>query len=259
MNSNLQESTIIIPNKWYDDLNISNEELTVLILLYRNYIYYYSISLCNIEMLCDYMYINSNSNKRIVKTLMDVLFSLKDKKIIIDFYDLRYNIISVDDIINKNYLFYVELPPTPVNDYLIIKNKEIDNIFNYLSSSNLGKFSLIRYFIACRRAINNQNNFGYLTQGKLKQLVTDSRTIQRYNKILQDELCLIRYNNDYWTKEKHYCTTFIGLYDDKKNFDFQVKCEAEVQNLIYTDKTKSNFKRSKTQKLNNKTSNSLNY
>ena len=35
MNSNLQESTIIIPNKWYDDLNISNEELTVLILLYR--------------------------------------------------------------------------------------------------------------------------------------------------------------------------------------------------------------------------------
>jgi len=251
MNSNLQESTIIIPNTWYDNLNISNEELTVLILLYRNYIYYYSISLCSIEMLCNYMCINSNSNKRIVKTLMDVLFSLKDKKIIIDFYDLRYNIISVDDIINKNYLFYVELPPTPVNDYLIIKNKEIDNIFNYLSSSNLGKFSLIRYFIACRRAINNQNNFGYLTQGKLKQLVTDSRTIQRYNKILQDELHLIRYNNDFWTKKKHYCTTFIGLYDDKKNFNNQVKCEVEVQGLVYTDKIQSNLQRSETQKNNN--------
>jgi hypothetical protein len=253
MNNNLQETTtIIIPNKWYDDLNISNEELTILILLYRNNIYYHSISLCNMEMLCNYMHINSNSNKRIIRTLIDTIISLHKKKLIMDFYDLRYNIISTDTIVNKNYLFYVGLPPTPTKDFLVIKNKEIDSIFNYLNNSNLGKFSLIRYFVACRRATNNKQNFGYLTQGKLKQLVNDSRTIQRYNKILQDELHLIRYNNNFWTKDKHYCTTFIGLYNDKVNFDYQVQCEVDRLGLVYTDKTDSNLSRSKTQKGNNK-------
>jgi len=197
------------------------------------------------------MFINSNSNKKIVKVLMEVLSSLNEKDFIINLYDLHYNSISMDGIINKNYLFYVELPLTPANDYLIIKNKEIDIIFKYLHNSNLGKFSLIRYFIACRRSCNNESNFGYLTQGKLKQLVTDSRTIQRYNNILQDELHLIRYDNNYWTKEKHYHTTFIGLYDDKKNFESQVKCKVDELGLIYTNKKESNMKRSITQKINN--------
>lgn len=252
MNNNFQESTIIIPNKWYDNLNLSNEELTILILLYRNYMHYYSISLCSLDMLCNYMFINSNSNKKIIKILIDIFSSLSEKEFIINLYNLHYNNILVSDILNKNYLFYVKLLPTPSNDYLIIKNKEIDSIFQYLNNSNIGKFSLIRYFIACRRSCNNERNFGYLTQGKLKKLVTDSRTIQRYNKILQDELHLIRYNNNYLTSEKHYSTTFIGLYDDKDNFDFQVKCEVEQQGLIYTDKIESNLKRSVTQKVNNK-------
>jgi len=253
VNNDFQESTIIIPNTWYDNLSLSNEELTVLILLYRNYIHYHSVSLCSIEMLCNYMFINSNSNKKIVKILMDIFSSLSKKGFIINSYDLHYKNISIDDnITNKNCLFYVELPPTPTNDYLIIKNKEVDSIFQHLHNSNLGKFSLIRYFIACRRSCNNDSKFGYLTQGKLKQLVTDSRTIQRYNNILQDELHLIRYNNNYWTKEKHYNTTFIGLYDDKKNFDFQIKCKVDELGLIYTDKKESNIKRSVTQKVNNK-------
>ena len=66
MNSNLKESFIKLPNSWYDNLSISNKELTTLSLLYRNYTYYQSVSLCSLEMLCNYMYIDSNTNKKII-------------------------------------------------------------------------------------------------------------------------------------------------------------------------------------------------
>jgi len=127
---------------------------------------------------------------------------------------------------------------------------KINYILKELVSKNLNKFNIIRYFIACRRVSNNDSKFGYLTQGKLKQLVTDSRTIQRYNKILQDDLHLIRYNNSYLTQDKHYCTTYIGYWDDEINFNHQVKIEVESKGLIHTDKVKSNERRSVQQKVN---------
>ena len=85
----------------------------------------------------------------------------------------------------------------------------------------------------------------------MKKLITDSRTIQRYNKILQDDLHLIRYNNNYLTPDKHYCTTFIGNWDDEVNFNYQLQIEVSAKGLIYTDKVKSNVKRSVKQKINN--------
>lgn len=252
MNNNLLEGYIKLPSRWYDNFKITNEELTILTLLYRNYLHYQSISLCSVEILCNYMYINSNTNKRMVKSVLNIISSLLDKKYILEIYDLHYNEISIDDILNKNYVFYVELPEPPENAFFIVENMDIDKIFYYLQNSNLGKFNLVRYFIACRRVCSNDSRFGYLTQNKLKGLISNAQTIQRYNKILQDELHLIRYNNNYFTPEKHYCTTFIGLYDDKNNFNNQVKCEVERMGLIYTDKIQSNLHRSKTQKINSK-------
>lgn len=235
MNDNLINSTIIIPNSWHDDLNITNEELTILILLYRNYIYYHSIALCNLEMLCNYMYVNSNSNKRFLKNLKDILTSLYNKNFISNFYNLFYEQITIDDIkiLNKHSLFYVELPSFPTSDYLIIKNNEINMIFQYLNNSNLGKFSLIRYFIICKRILNNDKRFGYFSHKKLQQLITDQRTVQRYNTILQDELKLIRFNNDYITPEKYYNITFIGLYNDnEKFFNYQIQQKTKELKLI---------------------------
>ncbi len=252
MNSDFQEGFIRIPNNWYDDQRITNEELTVLTLLYRNYLHYQSVSLCSVEMLCNYMYINSSSNKRMVRCLSDTLSSLHNKKLILDICDLHYNSISIDNILNKNYVFYVELPLPPDNAFFIVKNIDLDKIFEYLQNSNLGKFNLIRYFVACRRSCSNDSKFGYLSQSRLKKLVTNTQSIQRYNKILQDELHLIRYDNNYLTPEKQYHTTLIGLYDDKENFDFQVKCKVDELGLIYTNKIKSNINRSVTQKVNNK-------
>ena len=252
INSRFDKYYIRVPISWYDDLNISNIELTILLLLYKNYTELKSTSLCSVDMLCDFMCINSNTNKRILNVVRNTISSLVDKELITGLYDLYYNNIDISEVKNKNTFFYIELPSPPEKAYLIIYENELYKIFNYLSGSNLGKFSLIRYFIACRRSINNESNFGYLTQGKLKQLVTDSRTIQRYNKILQDDLHLIKYNNDYLTPEKQYCTTFIGLYDDKNNFDFQLKAEVDRQGLVYTDKINSNTKRSITQQINNK-------
>lgn len=250
MNSNLKDGYVKLQNDWYDSLHITNEELTILTLLYRNYIHYQSISLCSLEMLSNCLYINSNSNKKIINSLKYTINSLQEKEFITNLYDLHYNLIEISDITNKNYVFYTELIPPPEEKYFIVKNFEVDKIFESLQGSNLSKFNLFRYFVACRRVVNNDSSFGYLTQGKLKQLVNDSKTIQKYNHLLQDELQLIRYNNNYLTKEKHYCTTFIGIYDDKKSFDKQVEFMVESQGLIYTDKIISNKRRSVTQQIN---------
>jgi len=216
------------------------------------------------------MYIDSNSNKNIIRIIKDTIESLIEKGYITKLYDIHYNIInSIDNIKDikdvkenkknkeegknkhniKNDIFYVELAEEPpANNYFQIQDIDIDIIFKYLQNVNINKFSLIRYFIACKRVSNN-NNFGYLTQGKLKQLVNHSNTIQRYNKILED-LQLIRFNSNYLTAEKHYCTTFIGDYNNDM-FDKMVQEEAKNRGYILTDKTKANEKRSSKQKINN--------
>lgn len=250
MNNNLKECFIKLPNDWYDNLDITNEEITLLILLYRNYMLYKSIAVCSLESLASSMYINTNSNKKIISIIKDTISYLIEKEYITGLYGLHYQEISLDDITNKNQIFYVELIEPPETNYFMVKDIDIDNIFNHLQGVNIDKFSIIRYFVACRRVVNTENKFGYLTQGKLKQLVNHSKTIQGYNKILQDDLKLIRYNNNYLTKEKHYCTTFIGLYNEKESFDKMVECEVENKGLVRTDKIKSNKKRKLKQQAN---------
>lgn len=55
---------------------------------------------------------------------------------------------------------------------------------------------------------------------------------------------MIRYNNDYLSKEKKYCTTFIGDYDAEEEFKWLVDQEVKEKGYVYTDKKISNKKRS---------------
>ena len=70
---------IKLPNDWYDNKAITNEELTVLILLYRNYMQYKSIGVCGLDFFAKSMYINSNSNKNIIKIIKETIESLIEK------------------------------------------------------------------------------------------------------------------------------------------------------------------------------------
>ena len=256
---NTNDCYIKLPNDFYDNLNITNEEMTVLTFMYRNYMQYKSLSICSIQMICDYMRINVSNNRKVITTIKDTIIELISKGYITKLYNIYYEDVddndiplSINSIIKDKYsIFYVELVPPPADHYFEIYDSEINYILKELGSKNLNKFNIIRYFIACRRVSCNNSKFGYLTQGKLKQLVSDSRTIQRYNKILQDDLHLIRYNNSYLTEEKHYCTTYIGYWDDETNFNHQLQIEVSGKNLIHTDKIKSNIKRSVKQKINN--------
>lgn len=197
-------------------------------------------------MLIDLLRINTKNNTKIIGEVKDAILSLIEKKYIINISNLD----GEKSIDNKNSFFYLELPSPPDEFYFMIKDDDIDKILKYCQTKNLSKYDLIRYFVACRRMSNNPEHFGFLTQLKLKELINDSRTIQRYNNILQDELHLIRYDNNYLTPEKKYCRTFIGLYDDEL-FDKKVKDMASFEGLVLTDKTKSNKKRSIKQKINN--------
>lgn len=251
-NEILDGSYIKLHNDIYDNLNVTNEELTILVLLYRNYMQYKSIAICSIQMILDYMFVNISNNRKTIKTIKDSIYGLITKGYITNLYNLYYQVIEENNLIkNKDSLFYVELAIPPESNYFKVFDKDINSIFEYCQGENISKFNLIRYFIACKRVSNNDSNFGYLSQGKLKQLVSDSRSIQRYNKILQDDLHLIRYCNDYLTLEKHYATTFIGSWDDVGNFNIQVEAEVRVRGLVHTDKIKSNKRRSTKQKINN--------
>jgi len=256
MNLNFKEYYIKLPNSIYDDLDIANDELTILILLYRNYQQYKNISLCNIQILLDIMNINYHNNKKIFNDIKDIIANLMKKEYVTSIYDLSGNGINeniiIDNIIkSKDTSFYIELPSPPEDGYFKIYDLEMNKIFEYLQSTNVSKYDFVRYFVACMRVCNTDNKFGYLPQIKIKSLVSDSRTIKRYNRILQDDLHLIRFNNDYLTPQHHYCATFIGLYDDEKGFNEQLKNVVKVQGLIHTDKIVSNKKRSIKQKINN--------
>lgn len=249
LDDKLTNTYVKMPNVWYDDRRIKNDEITIMLLLYRNYIQYKSVSLCSIGLLLDYMKFSIHNNSEIINNIKDIFNLLIKNKRILGLYDIYYNIISIEDIKDKNYLFYVELTIPPTMNYTQIYDKEMDKIFTYSKGTNLNKSSIIRYFVACRRVINSQSRFGFLTQSKLKILLSDSRTIHKYNKILQDDLHLIRYCNDYITSQKHYCTTFIGYWDEKSNFDNQIKFAVSEQKLIPINKTNANAKRSIKQKI----------
>ena len=246
------DNFIKLPNSIYDDLSITNEELTVLVLLYRNYVQYKNIGVSSIQLLADYMMVDTSNNRRIITIIRDSIISLVDKKYIIKLYDVGFEEISINNPIrNKYFPFQYELIPALDDGFFTVSDMGIIHIFKQLKGVNVSKFNIIRYYVACCRVSNNTSNFGYLTQGKLKQLVTDSRSIQKYNKILQDELHLIRYDNNYLTQDKHYCTTFIGKWDDEANFNKQLEVEVGVKGLMHTDKVNSNKKRSIQQKINN--------
>lgn len=241
---------IMLSNEIYDNLNITNEELTVLIMMYRNYMKYKGISLCSIELLINYMQIDIHNNRKIINIIKSTIKSLIDKEYISNLYNIYYNSITIEDIKDKNIMFYVELKDPPEDNFFMVQDESINKIFKSLKGINLNKFNLIRYYIACCRVRNNEQRFGYLTQTKLKQLISDSRSIQRYNTILQDDLHLIKYCNDYLTQEKHYCTTFIGDWNDEENFKLQLECQISEKKLIHISKIKSNIKRSTKQKIN---------
>ena len=255
----LVNSFIKLPNDIYDDTSITNEEITILILLLRNYNERTSCSLCSVQMICDYMRVDVSNNRNLVATIKNSLIGLENKGYIAKVYNLcdenydKNNIkFTIKSIIkNKNTLFLVELSTIPISSYFKVFDRDINCIFKYLQHNNSNKFSLIRYFIACCRVSSNSKNFGYLTQNQLNGLVTDSRTIQGYNNVLQNELNLIVYNNDYLTTEYKYCTTYIGKYYAKDNFNRQLKLEVSKKGLIHTNKSISNMRRSIQQKINN--------
>ena len=248
-NSN-ENDFIKLPNDIYDNMDITNEELTVLALMYRNYQLYKNIGVCSIEMIVKIMRFNTQKNHDIVPTIKEAIFGLLEKKFIVKILNIYKEEITVDDI-KKDTLFYVELVKPLDEYYFKVYDRDLDHIFKQLESDKTSKFNIVRYFIACCRVSNNDSQFGYLSQGKLKQLLNDSKTIHKYNIILQDELHLIRYNNNFLTPERRYCTTFIGKYDDEKNFNLQLQIEVSAKNLVHTDKIVSNKRRSKKQEINN--------
>lgn len=244
---------IMIDNDLFDSKNILPIEFTLLILVKRNLMYNKNLALCSLSLIYNYMHLSTKTNQRLYIPLKEALSKLIEKKLCQGIYDLAYNQISIESIVDKDYLFYVEFPPIPeeYSNFFMVMDNDIDKIFKHLTNTNIDKFSLVRYYIAICRVINNEHHFGYMAQSVMSDVISDSRTVGRYNKILQDELHLIRYCNNYVSKDKHYCTTYFSDYKDDNLFYALVVGDAESKGLVYTDKVKSNKKRSLKQKINN--------
>lgn len=260
-NNNNEEKKILLKNELWDDLSIENDELTVLMLLTRNLQVDLHIkkhrSLCSISMLIvDYMKYDLTKNRHLVGKFKQVIESLIQKKYIENITDLHGNNINVQSI-NRNTLFYVYLDiidSQKGKGFFTFYEEDIDRIFASLQGTKLDKFSLIRYYIACMRVTNyTDRDCGFLAQSTMNGLINDSRTIGRYNKILQDDLHLIRFCNDYLTPDRHYVTTFISRYkdDNAEPFEKYIQEEVKSRGLVHTDKINSNKKRSVKAKMNN--------
>ncbi|AKA70163.1 hypothetical protein [Clostridium scatologenes] len=268
---NLKEDSFVkLPNESYDNVEITTDAFIIYTLLYRTYLGHKGLAITSYDMLCEYLHVDANHNDNITNDITDAIVCLINKGYIKNVYDLHYNKLELlkqekanDDLINENMIeefikskhmsFYTEMEFPPDDFWFKVKDKDLELIFDYLTINKIrvDKFAIARYYIACCRVRHSESEFGYLTQSKLKQIITDSRTVQRYNKILQDDLHLIRYNNDYLTQEKHYCTTFIGFWENEENFKLQLECQIAEKKLIHTDKVKSNKKRSTKAKINN--------
>ena len=242
----MEEFFITLKNDLYISSSISNVELVILALIQKNYNTAKMVSLCSVNLLLDYMYVK-HTNSKIAAEVKDAIRNLIIKKYI-TIVDLHYREIEFDSLYNLN-LFYVCSDKLEDN-YFKVLEYDLDKIFNYLSKINIDKFAFVRYFIAIQRVINSKDNFGYLAQSKVRVLIGEGKTVSNYNRILQEDLHLIRYNNNYVTPKKEYCSTYFGRYEDEPNFNKQLKLVVSEKGLIFSDKTKSNTRRSTKQKIN---------
>ncbi|WP_231159289.1 hypothetical protein [Clostridium botulinum] len=214
-------------------------------LIKRNYSPIKEVSIASINMILNYMCVY-NRNPKLIKTIKVAIEGLIQKGYIKQIMNLQYDPIEFDTIKNQD-LFYIEME-NDLDNYFKINDYDLDKIFNYLHNTNMNRFTFIRYFIAIQRVINNDAQFGWLTQSSIKSIISHNQTISKYNKILTDELNLIIYNNSYITPDRHYCSTYFGKYGDDINFNKQLQIEVGAKDLIYVDKTDSNIKRSNTLK-----------
>jgi hypothetical protein len=238
---NTNEFHIVLKNSLYNDSSISNVEVVILSLLNKNYNTAKEVSLCSVNILLDYMYCK-HTNSRIAADIREGLANLIATKVI-EIIDLHYEPIEFKDILNNN-LFYVRIPKVlDTEGYFKILESDVDKIFKKLALTNINKFGLVRYFIAIQRVISNEKSFGWLPQSKVREFVGESKTVSKYNNLLMDELKLIRYNNNYITPERSYCSTYFGKYDDEVNFNRLLQNEVASKGLIPTTKVTSNARR----------------
>lgn len=242
----MEDFFITLKNDLYISNTISNAELVTFALIQKNYNTAKEVSLCSVNLLLDYMYIK-HTNSKIAKDVKDSIKGLLIKDYI-TIVDLHYKEVDFNGLSNAD-LFYVCLDRFEDN-YFKILERDLDIIFSYLTTTNIDKFAFTRYFIAIQRVISCSTSFGFLTQKKVRDLVGEGKTVSNYNRILQDEVCLIRYNNNYVTPEKEYCSTYFGRYQDVANFTKQLDIEIKEKRLVFSNKTKTNVKRSTKQKIN---------
>lgn len=241
-----------LKNEWYNDEKISNEDLVVYTMLSKHRIWKdesngYSYYISNINDITNRL-IQTNENKnnrRWYGIIKDSIESLIKLDMIVSIHNINHQKINIEQLGN-NENFYIKTY-TIDNDFFLIKQNEIDRLLKEIKSSKISKFTILRYYIATQRVINCDSRFGYLAQRYIT-FINDFKTINQYNDILNNNFCLI--DNDYVSPQRQLNTTFFGLIGDNENFEYQVKCQVEQNNLVKINKKAMKNKIRDTQKKN---------
>ena len=172
----INNNYVKIPNDMYDDLSLTNEEVTIILLSYRNYMLYKNYSLCSLKLIAeDYMKYELHNNRDILPKIKETIASLIEKEYILDIYNINYEPITTEDIKDKYFNFYIEMKEPPMENYFQVFDSAIISIFNGLKGEKLNKFNLIRYYLACCRVRNQESNVGFLAQSKMKYQFNKSK------------------------------------------------------------------------------------
>lgn len=244
--------TSVLPNEIYNDESISNQDVSVFLLMQKNRIWkeneevYFITSVSEVKRRLVASNTASN-NTRWMNDIKSSIARLVEIGFITGLYDTLNEAITTKDI-TFNDAFYFKIDEIK-GGYFIIHQKEVDRLLHTIANLKISKVGILRYYIAIQRVINCPDKFGYLSQRYCNFVTDNFSTIQHYNEILSHHK-LVLLNNSYASPSRHLNTTFFGVVGDEDNFNSRLLQVVSENKLIEIDKVKMKKKISKTQKEN---------
>ena len=257
---------IYLNNDVICDLSLTDSELGVYVALRSIYLSNRDYQCITFNMIAYELFGNKEYKRAIFESIKSSFKSLVDKGFIIIIDELS----STEFIVNLSKL-YINMENEDTY-YTIVRDDELHTIMNI--TAKIDKFKLLRYFIICMKTIcrttgvykdydTKQNFVGFMTQEYLCNLIgvshdTNSKLIQTYNSILEENKLLFIYRHTEMKRDKKTgqiksFSNHYGRYEDKDDIEvfalnYEKTCGVNEE-IVQSDK--SNQRRRLSSRYNN--------
>lgn len=261
-----ENGNCIVSNTMISSSDFTDCDISVYVILRT--IFFNPLKVKSIFSLRDFYMLFNMTQSKTKKMIYDSIVHLKNSKYI-EVYDYFGNSIEFENNSNITYkISFTDIEVLEGVDYTgfsIVPNIHIAIILNYLNNNKIDRYKFIRYYLIIARCCSNSQRFGSIPMNKIKKIIKITNdTCKIFNMILQNNLEIIFYNNEYgyydkngnpkisstmfgqkdvvmdYNKEKH-----IMTYDE---FESNVKANVSSYNWIHIDKKILSNKKSESMK-----------